>query len=150
VGFSSVPRDAALARHFAKRARDVRCVEHYWQFHYTVQYGRYMQFCNRHFCIGNSIFSGFGKKWVGNKPWESLIRKKEVSLYMWSGVGCRKHVKRKCERLIRLHVLFVISVCNGRPFRRTNLFRQFVVCWLCFRRGDSVISKTRQETKLWK
>jgi len=36
-------------------------------------------------------------------------------------------------------------VCH---FARTNLFRQFVVCWLCFRRGDSVTSKTRQWTKL--
>jgi hypothetical protein len=38
-----------------------------------------------------------------------------------------------------------ITVCR---FARTNLFRQFVVCWLCFRRGDSVTSKTRQRTKL--
>lgn len=48
-------------------------------------------------------------------------RKKQVSLYMWSGVSYRKNEKRKCERFIRLHELLVRSICNGLPFR-TNEF----------------------------
>jgi hypothetical protein len=50
-----------------------------------------------------------------------LARKKQVSLYMWSGVGYRKNEKRKWERFIRLHVLLVTSIYNGLPFR-TNEF----------------------------
>lgn len=35
-----------------------------------------------------------------------------------------------------------------RCLARTGVFWQFVVCWLCFRRSDSVTSKTRQWTRL--
>ena len=50
-----------------------------------------------------------------------LSRKKQDSLYMWSGVGYRKNEKRNCERFKRLHVLLVTSISNGLPFR-TNEF----------------------------
>jgi hypothetical protein len=50
-----------------------------------------------------------------------LSRKKQVCLYMWSGVGYRKTEKRKCERFKRLHVLLVISISNGLPFRTERI-----------------------------
>lgn len=67
------------------------------------------------------MFVFFEEKMARKRIESGLTRKKQVSLYMWSGVGSRKNEKRKCERLKRLHVLLVISISNGLPFR-TNEF----------------------------
>lgn len=64
---------------------------------------------------------GFVEKMSRKRIASGLGRKKQVSLYMWSGVDYRKTEKRKCERLKRLHVLLVISICKSVPFR-TNEF----------------------------
>jgi len=66
-------------------------------------------------------FGIFSEKMSRKRIESGVSRKKQVSLYMWSGVGYRKSEKRKCERLKRLHVLLVISICSSVPFR-TNEF----------------------------
>jgi hypothetical protein len=67
------------------------------------------------------MFDVFDEKMARKQIESGVSRKKQVSLYMWSGVGCRKNEKQKCERLKHLHVLLVISICNSVPFR-TNEF----------------------------
>lgn len=130
VGSCSVPMGRRSCRHLVKKREQSAfwpvCVPS-WRFHRksSVAVRRYIE---PSLIFRKARFSYFGQKMARKRTVASRSRKKQVSLYMWSGVGYRKSGKRKCERLIRLHELLVMSLCNGGPLRRTNLFRQFVVC----------------------